>query len=70
MLIQPDKVYVVKVRDGTHADILHEYTKRERVIYNIKVNSITALKILVVIVSILIPPLLLVTMPMMRKSEY
>lgn len=67
--IEADTTYVVYVKDGSTAEVLHKYSKREAIIYNIGSISKCTFKVLIVLVSVLLPPLLLITIPLMRKNH-
>ena len=67
--IETDTTYVVYVKDGSTAEVLHKYSKREAIIYNIGSISKHTFKVLVVLVSVAFPPLLFITMPLMRRGK-
>lgn len=63
------KYYIVKLTDQRNCEVIREYSKFEHFIYSIPDYSKTILKVLAFIVSIAIPPLLLITIPMIRRSN-
>ena len=67
--IETDTTYVVYVKDGSTAEVLHKYSKREAIIYNIGGIGKSTFKVLLVLVSVVFPPLLLITMPLMRRGK-
>lgn len=67
--IETDTTYVVYVKDGSTAEVLHKYSKREAIIYNIGNITKHTFKVLVVLVSVAFPPLLFITMPLMKRGK-
>lgn len=74
--IETDTTYVVYVKNGLtaevlhkYSEVLHKYSKREAIIYNIGNITKHTFKVLVVLVSVAFPPLLFITMPLMRRGK-
>ena len=69
MNVDIGKTYVVRIKDAQSADILHEYTTREKIIHDIKEISLNLLKGSILLISIIIPPLLFITIPLMKTKR-
>ncbi|CAB4125494.1 hypothetical protein UFOVP53_152 [uncultured Caudovirales phage] len=69
MKIEIGKTYVVAVKDKNNIELLHEYSKKESFIYNIYPKVIMILKIFSVLISVAIPPLLFITVPLLKKNK-
>jgi hypothetical protein len=69
MKIEVGKTYVIKVQDKNNIELLHEYSKKESFIYNIFPKTIIALKMLFILISIAIPPLLFITILLLKKNK-
>ena len=67
--IEAGTTYVVHVKDSSTAEVLHKYSKREAIVYNIGSIIKYTFKVLVVLASVLFPPLLFITIPLMRRSK-
>ena len=67
--IETDTTYVVYVKDGSTAEVLHKYSKREAIIYNIGSISKCTFKVLAILISVVFPPLLLITIPLMKRGK-
>lgn len=63
------KKYVVKMKDEKSVELLREHTSRENVMFNIKNYLSNTFKVVVVIVSVCIPPLLLITIPLIIRGN-
>lgn len=66
---QIGKEYIVKMRDQRSVEVLREWTLREKFIYNIGSYMLITLRVLAVIGSLVFPPLLLFTLPLLRKNN-
>lgn len=69
MKLEVGKTYVIKITDEKNCEILHEYSLRERIVKNIASVLHTLLKTLILLVSVCVPPLLLITLPIFRKTK-
>lgn len=69
MKIEVGKTYVVAIKDKNNIELLHEYSKKENFIYNIYPMAITILKVFSVLISVVIPPLLFITIPLLKKNK-
>ena len=69
MDIKSGRTYVIRVVDDSNIAILHEYTKREMIVSKAYPIIATSIKIILVLVSILIPLLLFMTIPLLRRSR-
>jgi hypothetical protein len=67
--IETGKTYVVYIKDGSTAEVLHKYSKKEAIIYNIGSISKSIFKVLAILISVVFPPLLFITMPLMRRGK-
>lgn len=69
MKVEVGKIYVIKILDNKNVNILHEYSKKESFMYNIYSMAITVLKIFSVLISVVIPPLLFITILLLKKNK-
>jgi hypothetical protein len=67
MKLEVGKTYVLRVTDPKSCEVLHEYSKAERAAKLLIPNALRVGRILLFAVSVCIPPLLLVTVPLMKK---
>lgn len=61
--------YVVVMKDERSVDVLHEYSIREHLAYNISNALKGIVKAAVVIISVVFPPLLLITIPLIKRGN-
>jgi len=67
--IEVGKTYVVEIKDSNNIELLHEYSKKEKFVHQIYPMLITTIKALSVLISVAIPPLLLITIPLLKKKQ-
>jgi hypothetical protein len=67
--IETGKTYVIKVTDNKTVDILHEYTKKEKFMKQLYPVVALIIKVLLLIISALVPPLLLITIPVIMVKK-
>jgi hypothetical protein len=67
MKLEVGKTYVLKVTDHKSCEVLHEYSALEARVRKIYPNTMQVGRLILFAVSICIPPLLLVTVPLMKK---
>lgn len=67
--IEIGKKYVVQVKSYNTIDLLREHTVRERFMFNFLNHVKTGLKILLILASVLFPPLLLMTIPLLKQRK-
>lgn len=67
MKLEVGKTYVLKVIDQKSVELLHEYTKTERIARNVYPNVLLTSRILLFVLSVCVTPLLMITVPLMKK---
>lgn len=63
------RYYVVKLKDERNCEVIREYHKIESIIYFLPNYIKPVLKAIALLISIAFPPLLLITIPLMRVSN-
>lgn len=67
--IEIGRKYVVQVKTQNQVDLLREYTRRELFVFEFLGYVKSFFKVIAILVSVLFPPLLLITIPLLKTKD-